>query len=125
MLYRHSIERRHKAVLLSKQLNSSTVGQGRTTTVARVAEFKIFASLWIGQPMTMLHRFAALWRNILHKNQVERDLSDEVESYLESLIEVRIKSGLSPEEARQAAAIEIGGLERTKEKVRDIRMGHS
>jgi hypothetical protein len=40
------------------------------------------------------------------------------------LIELKIKEGLAPPEARRAALIELGGKEQVKEKVRDVRVGH-
>ncbi|HKY04932.1 MAG TPA: ABC transporter permease, partial [Blastocatellia bacterium] len=55
---------------------------------------------------------------------MEQDLSEEVEAYLEMLVETRMKDGLKPEEARRAALIELGGMEQVKETVREVRMGH-
>jgi predicted permease len=70
-------------------------------------------------------RLSSLWRNLFHKSRVEEDLKEEVQAYLDLLIEVRIKEGLNPEEARRAALIEMCGVEQVKESVREVRMGQT
>lgn len=74
--------------------------------------------------MPLLPRLASLWRNILQKDRVESELTEEVQSYLELLIERKVNEGLEPREARRVALIEIGGVEQVKERVREVRMGH-
>src|SRR5262245_25327600 len=71
----------------------------------------------------LLPRIASLWRNLFFKDQVEQDLRDEVEAYLELLVERKIDQGLEPSAARRAALLELGGREQVKERVREIRMG--
>src|SRR5215468_4037516 len=39
------------------------------------------------------------------------------------LTEANLKQGLSPQEARRSALVELGGVEQVHEKVREIRMG--
>jgi putative ABC transport system permease protein len=73
--------------------------------------------------MPLLPRLSSLWRNLLHKDRVDQELSEEVRSYLEMLIEAKVREGLKPEEARRAALIELGGVDQVKERVREIRMG--
>ncbi len=73
----------------------------------------------------MLSRISSLLRNIAHKDRVEHELTEEVESYLELLVEEKVKAGLRPEEARRAALIEMGGVEQVKERVREVRMGQT
>src|SRR5918912_828102 len=73
----------------------------------------------------MLSRISSLLRNIVHKDRVEHELTEEVESYLELLVEEKVKAGLRPEEARRAALIEMGGVEQVKERVREVRMGQT
>jgi predicted permease len=65
-----------------------------------------------------------LWRNLFNKSHVEQELSEEVQGYLDMLIEMKVKGGIKAEEARRAALIEMGGIEQTKESVREVRMGH-
>ena len=74
--------------------------------------------------MPLVPRLASLWRNLLRKNRVEQEFTEEIQAYLEMLIEARIAEGLKPEEARRAALIELGGIEQIKERVREVRMGH-
>jgi putative ABC transport system permease protein len=75
--------------------------------------------------MALLQRLASLWRNLFHKSQVEQELTEEVQAYLELLVEMKIKEGLSPAAARRAALIELGGVEQVKEQVRQARMGQT
>jgi predicted permease len=74
--------------------------------------------------MPLLHRLSSLWRNLFHKARKDQELMEEIDAYLELLIEQKIEEGLDPEDARRAALIELGGREQVKEKVRDARMGH-
>jgi putative ABC transport system permease protein len=74
--------------------------------------------------MPILPRLSSLWRNLFHKARKEQELTEEIDAYLEMLIEQKIKEGLDPAEARRAALIELGGREQVKEKVREARAGH-
>src|SRR5262245_65520689 len=74
--------------------------------------------------MPLLPRLSSLWRNLFHKSRMEQELTEEIDAYLEMLIDLKIKEGLDPETARRAALIELGGREQVKEKVRDVSMGH-
>jgi hypothetical protein len=73
--------------------------------------------------MTWLRRISSLFRNLVLSNRVERELDEEVRSYLALLIDEKIAAGMSAEEAHRAARIELGGIDQVKEKVRDIRKG--
>src|SRR5262247_1744287 len=74
--------------------------------------------------MTLLSRLSSLWRNLFRKTRKEQELTDEIDVYLEMLVEQKINDGLDPAEARRAALIELGGKEQLKEKVLDVRAGH-
>ncbi len=74
--------------------------------------------------MPLLPRLSSFWRNMFHKARKEQDLSEEIEAYLELLVDQKIKEGLAPAEARRAALIELGGREQAKDKVRDAIAGH-
>ncbi len=74
--------------------------------------------------MPLLPRLSSLWRNLFHKARKEQELTEEIDAYLEMLIELKIKEGLNPEEARRASLIELGGKQQVKEKVLEARMGH-
>jgi predicted permease len=71
----------------------------------------------------MFSRLRSLWRNLVHRSRVERDLDEELRAVVELLVDEKRRTGLSPEEARRAATIELGRIEVTKERVRDARAG--
>ncbi|HKI10926.1 MAG TPA: ABC transporter permease [Candidatus Acidoferrum sp.] len=60
-------------------------------------------------------------RNLFRKEQLDRELHDELASHLEMHIADNLRSGMTPEEARRDALLKLGGLEQTKESVRDLR----
>ena len=73
--------------------------------------------------MPMLSRIKSFLRNTFGKRRNERELDDEVRSYVDLLAAEKIRHGISPEEARRTARIELGGLEQVKEDVREVRAG--
>ena len=73
--------------------------------------------------MPLIPRLASLWRNLFHKDRVDQEFSDEIQSYLDMLTEANIKQGLTPREARRKSLVEVGGVEQVQERVREIRMG--
>ncbi|MFA5907484.1 MAG: ADOP family duplicated permease [Vicinamibacterales bacterium] len=73
--------------------------------------------------MPLLPRLRSLWRNLVHRDAIERDLDDELGAALGLLIDEKIAAGLPEWEARRAAMIELGGIEPIKERVRDERGG--
>ena len=74
--------------------------------------------------MSVLNRIAAFWRNLFRKGDIEQELSDELAYALDALVEKKITGGLSEVEARRQAAIELGGVEQLKEKVREAKAGY-
>ncbi len=74
--------------------------------------------------MPLLPRLSSLWRNLFHKSRKDQELAEEIDAYLELIVEQKINEGLDPAEARRAALIELGGGEQVKEKVREARAGH-
>src|SRR5688572_4318778 len=73
--------------------------------------------------MPLLPRLSSLWRNLFDKANVERELTEELRAHLDLLTEQKINDGLTPEAARRAALVELGGIEHVKEGVRDVRHG--
>src|SRR5256884_245962 len=65
----------------------------------------------------LLHRIAALFR----RRGLEKDLTDELRSHLEMAIEINLRKGMSPADARREALRSFGGVEQTKEIYRDQR----
>jgi putative ABC transport system permease protein len=73
--------------------------------------------------MTWTSRLRSLWRNLAHKQASERELDEEVRAYAAILEDEHAARGLSPDEARRQALIEMGGMEQVKEEVRAVKMG--
>jgi predicted permease len=71
----------------------------------------------------MRARLGALWRNLRHRDRVERDLDDEMKATLDLLIDEKVAAGIEPREARRRAMIELGGIEPVKARVREVRIG--
>jgi putative ABC transport system permease protein len=71
----------------------------------------------------MLSRVRSLLRNILTKSDVDADLDANLRSYTELLAAEKVRAGMDPDAARRAALVEVGGIERVKEHVRDVRTG--
>jgi len=73
--------------------------------------------------VALISRLTSLWRNLFHKDRVDQEFSEEIQSYLDLLTEAKLRQGLSPREARRNALLELGGVEQVEERVREIRMG--
>ncbi|HEY2292395.1 MAG TPA: ABC transporter permease [Thermoanaerobaculia bacterium] len=73
--------------------------------------------------MPLLARGSSVMRNLFRRERVDQDLDEEVRSYLAALVEEKVAAGMPLEAARRAAAIEVGGVEQVKERVRQARAG--
>lgn len=73
--------------------------------------------------MPFIPRLTSLWRNLFHKDRVDQEFSAEIQAYLDMLTEAKLRQGLSPQEARRNALLELGGVGQVEERVREIRMG--
>jgi len=73
--------------------------------------------------MRLFAPIQSMWRNLVRKRQVERELSDELDSYVDLLSRAKIESGFTDAEARRSALVDLGGVEQIKEKVRATRFG--
>ncbi len=62
-------------------------------------------------------------RNVAGRAGVERELDEELRAYVELLVAEKIAAGASPGDARRAALLEVGGIERVKDQIRDERPG--
>lgn len=71
--------------------------------------------------MKTLHSLLLGIRNLFRRLQLERELDAELSSHLQLHIDDNIRAGLSHDEARRHALLQLGGLEQTKERVRDQR----
>ncbi|HKV36335.1 MAG TPA: ABC transporter permease [Pyrinomonadaceae bacterium] len=73
--------------------------------------------------MPLIPRITSLWSNLFHKDRVDQEFSEEIQAYLDMLTEANIRQGLTPQEARRNALLELGGVDQVEEKVREVRMG--
>ena len=73
--------------------------------------------------MRLFSRLRSLVRNLFHRAHVEKELDEEVRSYIEMLTDEKVRQGARLEEAHRAAQIELGGIDQVKEKVRTVRSG--
>jgi hypothetical protein len=73
--------------------------------------------------MPAYRRIISTFRSLFRKEELDRDLDEELASYLELLTAQKVEAGMSPDEARRAARLELGGVEQVKEKVRERRVG--
>ena len=61
--------------------------------------------------MPTLSRMKNFFRNIFAKRRDDRELDDEVHSYVDLLADEKMRAGMNPQEARRTARIELGGIE--------------
>ncbi|PYY02399.1 MAG: hypothetical protein DMG63_00840, partial [Acidobacteria bacterium] len=59
--------------------------------------------------------------SLFRRQEVERELDEEIEFHLQSLIDQYLAQGIKPEAARRAALRELGHLEPVKEECREMR----
>ncbi len=70
-----------------------------------------------------LARVRSLLRNLLQRERMERELDEELRAMVDLLVDERVTRGMSAQDARRAASLEIGGIEPLKEEVRDVKIG--
>ena len=58
-------------------------------------------------------------RVLFHREAADREIADEVESYLEQATAAWMERGLAPEDARRAARLEMGSPMAVREQVRE------
>jgi predicted permease len=69
--------------------------------------------------MALWARARSFWHNVVHRSDMERNMSDELQFHLERRAEDLIaRSGLSLEEAMRIARLEFGSVEKYKEEAR-------
>ena len=71
---------------------------------------------------TLRTRCRHFLRGLFHRDQVEHELREELDGYLDMLAEQKRATGMSPREARRAARLEFGGIDKVTEEVRDVRL---
>jgi predicted permease len=71
--------------------------------------------------MRLFYKLPLRFRSFFRKSCVEKELSEELRFHLERLIEENVSRRMKPEDARNAALRELGGLDQIKEECRDMR----
>ncbi len=75
--------------------------------------------------MSLFPRLTSFIRNRLHRDHLERELDDELESYVDLLADEKMQEGVERGRARREAWMTIGGKESVKERVRLRRVGYA
>ena len=73
--------------------------------------------------MPLIRSIKGLFDTLAHKEGLDRDLDEELESTLDLLAGEKIDGGMEPDEARRQARLELGGTEQVKMQVREGRLG--
>src|SRR5262245_45422893 len=73
--------------------------------------------------MTLFTRLVSVLSWIARRDRAERQLDDELRSFVEMATADKIRDGIPPGEARRLALLELGGVDQVKERVRAGRHG--
>ncbi|HKR10624.1 MAG TPA: ABC transporter permease [Pyrinomonadaceae bacterium] len=68
-----------------------------------------------------LSSLARRWRALIHKEQLEDELDEELRFHLERDVAQNVRNGTTPEDARYAALKAFGAMDKSKEECRDAR----
>src|SRR5262245_19430438 len=117
-------ERTQSEILSTDEGRPASIGKGNERLAQSFGRNHGRAPHNLKSSMSVLNRIAAFWWNLFRKGTVEQELSDELAYALDALVEKKIAEGLSAVEARRQAAIELGGVEQLKEKVREAKAGY-
>jgi predicted permease len=71
----------------------------------------------------MISRLRALWNDVFHRKQLDRDLDEELQAYLELVSAEKVRAGVDPEAAHRDARREMEGVHQVIQHVRDVRAG--
>jgi hypothetical protein len=74
--------------------------------------------------MRAAKKIKRLFRNLLRRDRLEDTLDAELRTYVDELTERKSIKGVTREEARRQALMEVGGIEQIKEEVREAWLGH-
>src|SRR6266702_812871 len=73
------------------------------------------------RPEHWLYTIPLRLRSLFRWAQADQELDDELRDHLERKTEEYVAQGMTQEEAHRRARIDLGGIEKTKEKCRDAR----
>ncbi len=69
----------------------------------------------------MLNEVIRRLRALIRREEMEKELDEELRFHLEKEVEQNLRRGMSAEEARRVAFVSLGGVEKMKEESRDVR----
>jgi putative ABC transport system permease protein len=76
------------------------------------------------RPERWIYKLPLRLRSLFHRQKADEELDDELRDHLELKTRQYISQGMALQEARRAAVLEMGGLEKRKEECRDARGIH-
>jgi predicted permease len=76
------------------------------------------------RPERWIYKLPLRLRSLFHRQKADEELDDELRDHLELKTRQYISQGMTLQEARRAAVLEMGGLEKRKEECRDARGIH-
>ena len=68
--------------------------------------------------MSILRNLTSGLRTLFHKEEVEQEMDEELRGFLDAAVKEKMRSGMSQDEARRAARVEMGSLDAVKEEIR-------
>ena len=71
----------------------------------------------------MISRLRAFWNSAFRRKQLDRDLDEELQAYVELVSAEKVQTGVDPEEAHRDARRQTGGIDQVVQSVRDVRAG--
>lgn len=71
--------------------------------------------------MRLLDKLRLRFRSVFRRDDVERELTEELQFHIDQQTEEYVASGMPPEEARMAALRSLGGVAQLQEECRDMR----
>ena len=69
----------------------------------------------------MTAKFVAYMKALLGRRRAHRELDEELRFHVQMETQANIERGMSPRAARREALVALGGVEQTREAVRDVR----
>jgi predicted permease len=65
----------------------------------------------------------SLWRNLIRRDRVDREIDDELSATFDTLVEEHVETGMDRAAARRAATLALGRREAIKDRIGDVRAG--
>ncbi|MGC2331849.1 MAG: ABC transporter permease [Candidatus Acidiferrales bacterium] len=73
--------------------------------------------------VSWLYTMSSWLKSLFRRRSADQELDDEIATHLELMTDENVAKGMTPEQARRAAKLELGGVEQVKESVRAVRVG--